>query len=521
MYIRTKTNGDRTYLQVVESYWNKGCPRQKVIATLGRLDKLTSAGSIDSMIKSLSRFSKKVKVYEAYTSGGLETRGVMRIGPDLICQRLWKDLSIKRIIEELASDKNFAFSIERAIYLATLSRLFFPGSDRRASRLTRDYCVKGAEEINLHHLYRSMAWLGSKRERIEEALFARNRNLFSSLSMVFFDTTSLYFEGRGGENLGRRGYSKDRRPDENQMIVGAVLDGGGRPIACPMWPGNKTDAKTLIPIAASLKERFGVESLTLVADRGMVGAANIIKLSQAGFTYILGVKMRLEKKAMRKVLTHSGRYKEITDNLRVKEVLSNGKRYIVCLNLEEQSKDASDRQMILTSLEEKLTGGALTLIGNTGYRRYLKIDKGSVRIDEKKIKEEEAYDGKWVLTTNTDLPAEEVALKYKELWQVEMIFREVKHILKTRPIYHQNDSAILGHVFVSFLALVLMKELKSKLDSPLEWDEIRQDLDTLYEIEVTQDNKVFFLRSPLQGVASKVFKAVGVAIPPTVVEGKT
>lgn len=521
MYIRTKTNGSRTYLQVVESYWNGGKPRQRVIATLGRLDKLSQAGAIDGMMKSLSRFSEKVKVHEAYKSGRLEARKVMRIGPDLIASRLWRELSIGRIIDEVSSGRNFGFSLERAIYLATLSRLFFPGSDRRTRRITRDYRIAGAEEIELHHLYRAMAWLGKERERVEEALFAKNRNLFSSLSMVFFDTTTLYFEGAGGESLGRRGYSKDRRPDENQMIVGAVLDEAGRPIACPMWPGNTADASTLIPVATSLKKRFGVGDVTLVADRGMVGERNVKHLEREGFSYILGVKMRLEKKAMREILSRAGRYKEVAENLKVKEVAHNGRRYVVCQNPEEQRKDAADRAAILAALEEKLGKGASSLIGNTGYRRYLTIEKGSVRIDAAKVKEEETYDGKWVLTTNTDLPAGEVALKYKELWQVETIFRETKSVLEARPIYHQNDASIMGHVFTSFLALVLMKELKSRLDAPLEWDEIRQDLDALYEVEVVQDNKVFLLRSPLQGVASKLFKAVGVAIPPAVVETET
>lgn len=521
MFIRTKTTDGRTYLQVVESYWQNGRPHQRVIATLGRLDRLTASGAIDGMIKSLSRFSEKVKVCEEYKAEQLEARRVTRIGPDLILSRLWRDLSIGRIIEGLVRKRNFGFSVERAIYLATLSRLFFPGSDRRQKRITRDYRVIGGEGIELHHLYRAMAWLGENRGRVEEALFAKNRHLFSSLSVVFFDTTILYFEGAGGETLGQRGYSKDRRPDEAQMVVGAVLDDSGRPIASPMWPGNMGDAKTLLPVATSLKERFGVGEITIVADRGMVGENNMKKLSQSGFSYILGVKMRLEKKAMREVLSRAGRFKEVDGNLKVKEVLHEGKRYIVCVNPEEKKKDAQSREAILVALEEKLKAGAASLVGNTGYRRYLKIKKDSVSIDAIKVKEEEKYDGKWVLVTSTDLPADEVALRYKELWRVKMIFRQTKSVLETRPIYHQSDASIMGHIFVSFLALVLMKELHSRIDSALEWDEIRQDIDALYEVEVAQDEKIFSLRSPLQGTSSKVFKAVGVAVPPSVVEVKT
>src|SRR3990170_812634 len=171
MFIRTKTTEGRTYLQVVESYWSEGKPRQRVIATIGRLDKLCQSGAIDGMMKSLSRFSEHVKICEAYGQGNIEAKKVTRIGPDLILSRLWKDLSIGRVITKLSLSRNFGFSVERAIYLATLSRLFFPGSDRRAYRITRDYRVNGCENIDLHQLYRSMAWLGEERESIEEALF--------------------------------------------------------------------------------------------------------------------------------------------------------------------------------------------------------------------------------------------------------------------------------------------------------------------------------------------------------------
>jgi transposase len=124
--------------------------------------------------------------------------------------------------------------------------------------------------------------------------------------VVFFDTTSLYFEGRGGKCLGRKGYSKDRRPDENQMVLGVVTDGEGRPISCPMWPGNTTDASTILPVARSLRSRFGVEDIVIVADRGMVGRRNAQELEGMGFSYILGVKMRLEKRTVSEVHSQAG-----------------------------------------------------------------------------------------------------------------------------------------------------------------------------------------------------------------------
>ena len=184
--------------------------------------------------------------------------------------------------EQAAFERKFEFPVEREVYLATLSRLFFPGSYRRAMARARDYRISGAEGLSLHHLYRAMSFLGDNRERMEDDLFFRNRDLFSSLSLVFFDTTTLYFEGGGGDRLGRRGYSKDRRPDENQTVLGMVLDDRGRPIACPTWPGNTTDASTILPVAESLRSRFGVEGICIVADRGMMGKKERARAGKAG-----------------------------------------------------------------------------------------------------------------------------------------------------------------------------------------------------------------------------------------------
>ena len=504
---------------MVESYREGGKVRQKTIATLGRLDQLKERGGVEGIMRSLARFSDEVKVTEEHQSGKLEAKKVTKIGPDLVMGRLWSELGAGSAISGLLEDRKYESSVERAVWLATLSRLSFPGSDRRAIARARDFRTSGAEELSLHHLWRAMSWLGEAREATWDKLFARNRNLFSSLSVVFFDTTSLYFEGAGGRCLGRKGYSKDRRPDENQMVLGMVLDESGRPISAPTWPGNTADAKTIAPVARSLRSRFGVGGICMVADRGMVSAKNIEELEKLGFSYILGAGMRLECKTAAEVLARAGRYEEVAPNLKVKEVVHAGRRHIVCQNPAEAEHDRTAREAVLADLERKIAESPSSLIGNSGFRRFL--ERGSrPETDWAKVKEEERYDGRWVLSTNTDLPASEVALRYKDLWRVERIFREAEDTLRTRPVYHQSDSYILGHVFVSFLALLLMHELKRRTDDQFEWDQMVRDLEALYEVEVEQDGKLWYLRSPLQGVAGQVFKACGVAVPPSAREAK-
>ena len=442
--------------------------------------------------------------------------------------------------------RKFEFDVERAVFLTVLHRLMTSGSDRYCERWRRDYIVAGTEPLELHHLYRAMAFLGApltdqsaasalaprcNKDLIEEDIFKTWRDLFSGLELVFFDTTSIYFEGEGGEALGERGFSKDHRPDLKQMVVGVVINDEGRPICCEMWPGNTTDVKTLVTITQGLRQRFQIQRFCIVADRGMISAENLKYLeAQNTIAYILGTRMRKDKEVREQVLTCGGRYQEVhplgsktkdPSPLKVKEVRHMGHRYIVCLNERQATKDKLTREAIIKALEEKIPKGPKGLVGNKGYRRYVKIEKDSTSIDFEKVKAEARFDGKWILRTNTDLATAQVALKYKELWQVERVFRDVKSMLETRPVFHQRDDTIRGHVFCSFLALVLRKELERHLEKAghiFEWSHIKQDLRALQETHIEENGNHLAIRSKAEGVCGKVFQAVGMAMPPTIRE---
>ena len=234
MFVRTQTNGSRTYLLIVDNHWVDGKVKQRVLHRLGRLDELLASGDLDALLRSLGRFSEKLTVLGAHARGESITTRSARIGPTLIFQRLWQSCSIDKVLTSLLGPRRFEFPVERAIFLTVLHRLFAPGSDRAAEKWKEDYAIEGTAELELHHLYRAMAWLGEElpekqqsgatpfvprttKDIIEEELFARRRDLFSGLDLVFFDTTSFYFHGEGGESIGKRGHSKDHRPDLKQM----------------------------------------------------------------------------------------------------------------------------------------------------------------------------------------------------------------------------------------------------------------------------------------------------------------
>lgn len=544
MFARIKKTGPYEYLQIVENRREGKKTLQRVIATVGRLDRLRQQGEIEPLVRSLSRFSGKVLLVLSGQSDDLHATA-KKIGPALIFERLWKELGIGQVLRELLSQRKFEFDVERAVFLSVLHRLFVSGSDRSCDKWHRDYVVQGVEGLSLHHLYRAMAFLGEElddqsdrtpflprctKDLVEEALFDRRRDLFSGLDCVFFDTTSVYFEGEGGQTLGRPGHSKDHRPDCNQMIVGVILDHSGHPVCCEMWPGNTADVRSLVPVIARIRSRFEIGRFCIVSDRGMISEQTMAWLEKEKILYILGARMRRVREINEDVLSRAGRYREVYPEggspkepspLKVKEVMIEQRRYIVCLNERQARKDAADRRAILEALQEKIRSNPKSLVGNKGYRKYLSINRDSVSIDRKKILEEERFDGKWVLKTNTGLGAQQVALKYKELWQVEQVFREMKSILETRPIYHQRDETIRGHVFCSFLALVLRKELDRRLEKAghcFEWADIKQDLKSLQEIVIEDNGKRLAIRSECKGSCGRLFQSVGVAIPLTIRE---
>jgi hypothetical protein len=542
MYFRRKVSGGRVYLQIAESRRVGGQVRQRVIATLGRLDELEASGQVERLVRSGARFAARAMVLTAARDD--PTAVVRRIGPALVFERLWAETGCRAVIEELAHQRKHDFALARAIFLTVLHRLMSGGSDLAADRWRADYRITGVEALGLHHLYRAMAWLGEAlpdaqqdgrtpfaprctKDLIEERLFAHRRDLFSRLDLVFMDTTSLYFEGAGGQTLGRHGYSKDHRPDLAQMILAVLIDGDSRPVCSELWPGNTADVTTLIPVLDRLRQRFAIGRICVVADRGMISAETVAALEARKVLYLLGTRERTDKVVRELVLTDTAASVPLTVTRRGKEidyeakaVTVGGRRYILCRNRQEAEKDAAARAAILASLERQLTKGTKALVGNSGYRRFLKTEgHGHFAVDLAKAEEDAKFDGLFVLRTNTDLDPLAAMLRYKQLWSVEATFRTAKHLLATRPIFHKLDETIRGHVFCSFLALVLKAELEQRiaaLGRDGAWPEILADLDSLTETEIVHDGRHFLVRAAPRPAASLALRAAGVALPPTV-----
>jgi len=547
MFVREKRIGAYRYLYLVETVRENGKTKQRIIRNLGRKEVVEAGGDLDRLARSAARLSQRSMILSLIEDGRVPDMRCRRIGAPLLFERLWQESGCRAVVEGLLAGRRFEFAVERAVFLTVLHRLMVSGSDRACEHWRDDYRVDGVDGLKLHHLYRAMAWLGEElpatgqaartfaprctKDLVEERLFASRRDLFSELSVVFMDTTTLYFEGRGGDTLGQRGHSKDYRPHLNQMVVGIIMDQNGRPVCSEMWPGNTADVTTLIPVIDRLRQRFAIGRVCVVADRGMISDETIAGLEERKLDYILGVRERSSKEVYGVVLKDQKpsvplvipRGTRPDTELEAKEVRVGKRRYVVCRNLNEAKRDAEVREAVLRSLRASLRGGDKALVGNSAYRRYLKTPDKHFEIDEQRVAEDARYDGLYVLRTNMRLHPLAVMLRYRELLRVEDIFRTTKSILDTRPIYHQTDEAIRGHVFCSFLALVLRKALEDRLAAARlkpEWGALLRDLDRLQEIETEQDGKHFILRTPVTGDVGRVFQAVGIALPANIREAE-
>ena len=324
MFVRVKKVGTYRYLQIAQNRREGKRVKQSIIATLGRLDNLAASGAIDQLLRSAARFAERLMVLAEHSSDAHDApdANVVSIGPALIFERLWRETGCQQVVRKLLATRHHHFDVERAVFMTVLHRLMVSGSDRSALQWRRDQAIDGTAGLELQHLYRAMGWLGEAlndpdpdapsprrtKDLIEEELFARRRSLFSALDLVFFDTTSLFFTGNGGDTLGQYGKSKDHRSDCKQMVLGMVIDGDGVPVCSEMWPGNTTDVTTLDQVAQRLQSRFGVRRVCLVADAGMISKKMIAAVEARGWFYILGARLRRTTEVRDVVLSDTGAF---------------------------------------------------------------------------------------------------------------------------------------------------------------------------------------------------------------------
>jgi transposase len=486
------------------------------------------SAKIDGLITSLAKFSEKLVLLSSADS--LFADWSKEYGPTLVFRKLWESLNLHKIISDLVLETAMTTDVQEAVFCMVLNRLSDPASKLGVNSWKEGVCREEFDDLKLHNFYRAIDFLDANKEAIENQLYFRNSDLFTQMDLVFFDTTSTYVEGGAGElELLNYGYSKDHRPDRLQVIIGVLMTRDGIPIAHHVFPGNTSDTEAFKSAIADLKRRFNVDRVIVVGDRGMMGAKTLEFLAELEIQYILGARMRSIKIAP-ELIADPAPYIEVPNadasddeecSLKVKAVNTADGRYIVCLNEKEAKRDKEVRARVSEKLRDKLAGGAKGLVGNREFRRYLRVEKSAINIDEEKLKSEEMFDGIYIIQTDTDLEPNEVATTYKSLWQIERAFRKLKTTIELRPMYHRKEYRISGHIMLCFLALVMQLHFQKKLKesgSGYGYTETIRALKQVNAVKLKVENREYLVRTDIQGAQAAAFRAVGAKIPERALE---
>jgi transposase len=543
MYIRivtrkNKNRPDVAYIQLAHNVRDEksGQVKANILYNFGRADQLDVA-AIRRLVRSLSRFLSPEEMLQAQgeASGALRFLWSRPMGGAWVLRRLWERLNLDRAMKEALRDRAFSSPVEWAIFAMVANRALAPSSKLAVEEWVREDVVLGNDDkIKVQHLYRAMDFLLGHEEAIQREVFFATADLLNlEVDLLFFDTTSSYFElddEDEGEGLRRYGLSKDKRKDLPQVVIGLAVTKEGIPVRSWVFPGNTTDTTTVERVQRDLAGwRLG--RCVWVMDRGMASEKNRIILRRAGGHYILGEKLRSEGKTNQAALSRGGRYRVVRDNLKIKEVYvgegTHRHRYVVVYNPEEAKRDRLTRERILARLEEEIaalgdlkgkqhTKAVCTLVAHRTLGRYLRQSKGGgLRINQTKVREEERLDGKYLLTSSDEgLTAEEIALGYKQLLEVERAFRSLKQTLELRPMYHRKDERIRTHVTLCWLALLLIRVIENKTSEP--WEKTRRVLERIHQGEfATKDGRIL-QRTELTREQEQTLTRLGIKPPPKV-----
>jgi len=436
------------------------------------------------------------------------------------------------------------------LFAMVANRALAPCSKLAAAEwASEDVHIPGLAGMDEDQCYRAMDLLveADTEGKLQEAVFFACADLLNlEVDLLFFDTTSTYFErdepdptGEHGEPAFRAyGHSKDHRPDLPQVVIGLAVTREGIPVRVWVWPGNTNDMSVLQEVKDDLRGwRLG--RVVTVVDRGFSSDENLRYLTRAGGHWIAGERMRDGSPDAQAALSRQGRYQTVRDNLRVKEVrVGEGdaaKRFIVCHNPGEADRDKQTRDETIARLQDELARIAAAraktktakasaahhraecaLRDHPTLGRYVRQTKtGRLLIDRSKVKAEERLDGKYLLSTSDpDLSAEDVALGYKNLLEAERGFRDLKSTIELRPVFHRLEHRIRAHILLSWLALLLIRVAERQTDQT--WRRIALELQRLHLVTLTGPTGTLQQTTRLTDAQREILTAAGTPAPPRI-----
>lgn len=546
MYVRTSTRkrADGTsvsYLQLAHNEWDAERQRSvaKILYSFGRADEV-DRDAIGRLVVSLSRLLSPEQTLQATAPPGLTWVSSKRLGGTWVLDQLWRRLGIDRAMRRLLKGRRLDERAERVLFALVANRALAATSKLGATAWVADeVAIDGLEAMDADSCYRAMDWLVEIEDELAETVYAEVANLLNlEVDLLFFDTTSTYFEldaadvdGEDGE-VGFRTYgkSKDHREDLPQVIVGLAVTREGIPIRVWSWPGNTADTTLIAQVKDELRA-WKLARVVWVCDRGFTSAANRRYLQRAGGHYIMAEKLRAGTGEAEAALSRQGRYRTVAGNLEIKQITIDGgtmrDRFVVCRNPERAERDRLVREQIVGLLEAEIADsdrlthtkraelyGALKT--KPAFNRFLRTTKGGrLRIDRAAITAEERLDGKFLLrTSDPTLSAEDVALGYKQLAQVERGWRDLKTTLELRPVYHRLQRRIHAHVLLCWLALLLMRIAENTTGDT--WRQLRHELQQLHVGQFTGPAGTVELRTATTHAQRRILAALHLGEPPQI-----
>lgn len=530
MFVRTVSRKNRdgsrvTYLQIVENHWNaeKQRSQTKIVCTLGRID-----GSGSKKLRQLAAsIRKRLSLEELAGLDGWRFEDSWEHGAFHAVSELWEKLGIRKILEHAVKEEDRSVPFERAIFAMVANRCLAPSSKLCCYEqwLAEDVYFPEGKELSLHHLYRAMDLLDRHREEIEETLYWHMADLLNlDVDLIFYDTTSVYFEIDEEDDLKRRGHSKDGKGDCPQIVVGLAVTRGGIPVKTWVFPGNTADVSTIDRVKKDL-QGWKLNRCIFVTDAGMSSEENLRTLSLGGGHYITAMSCIQGSEVVREVLSRKGRYSPVAENLEVKEVwVGEGvrrRRYVICRNPVEKKRQAAYREEVLEQLEAELSNlhghpkRACRLMASRRYGKYLrKLKSGELRINRAAVKAHAKRDGLWVIRSNDEtLSSEDLALAYKQLMRVEEAWKTIKSGLDLRPVYHRTPQRIRAHVYLCVLGLLIERVAEQATGDT--WRNIRNTLRTQKIGQLfTPGGRIYQASNPSMEVR-KLYKQMKISPPPT------
>ena len=551
---RNKDGSEVRYLQLAHNVWDPAAKRSKVqvIYNFGREEPSTRE-ALERLVASVARHLEPGKA-RVIAAEGLEFAESRPLGGTHVLDALWERLSIGPAMRGLLKGRRLDPGAERVLFALVANRALAPSSKLAAARwASEDVLIPGLPQTTDDACYRAMDWLLQIREQLEKQVFDRAAEALGlEVDLLFFDTTSTYFvteqadapvardqqgsplpdgaaDAAGAAETGFRtwGKSKDYREDLPLVVIGMAVTRDGIPLRVWCWPGNTSDSALIRQVKDEVRD-WSLSRVVWVADRGFSSAENRRYLRRGGNHYIIGERLRSGSAEAGAALSRQGRYQEVAGNLRVKEVrIAEDERFVICHNPEGAERDAAIRARMIARLRELIDGAdALgtdkraelrgVISAKPGLNRYLRVTPGGLlRVDASKAKAEENLDGKYLLrTSDPKMTAEDIALGYKQLLEVERGWRDLKQVIDLRPVYHRKEERIRAHVILCWLALLLARVAENAAGGT--WPELRRQLGRIAVGTFTGPAGTFRQRTQISPAQAAILEQLGIDPPPKI-----